>query len=78
VPDYVYDICHAAQPADTPAFPLPAVNATYPLDTDGNPTLESCLTSMFATYYMSSEVGAGERVACIYVFVCPCPVSLDD
>lgn len=64
VPDYVYETCQKAQPANTPAFPLPAVNASYPLDSDGNPTLEACLSSMFATYYMSSEVGAAFQ--CLY------------
>ena len=52
VPDYVYDLCAASEPAGTPSFPLPAVNATYPQDQDGNPTLDSCLSVMFATYYL--------------------------
>ncbi len=64
VPDYVFDICQKAQPANTQPFPLPAVNFTYPLDSDGNPAIESCLSSMFATYYMSAEVGAGFQ--CLY------------
>jgi endoglycosylceramidase len=64
VPDYVYNICKAAEPADTKPFPLPAVNATYPLDSDGNPTLDACLSKMFATYYLSAEVGAGFQ--CLY------------
>jgi endoglycosylceramidase len=64
VPDYVFDTCQKAQPANTQPFPLPAVNITYPLDIDGNPTIESCLSSMFATYYMSAEVGAGFQ--CLY------------
>lgn len=64
VPDYVFNICKAAEPAGTKAFPLPAVNATYPVDADGNPTLEACLSKMFATYYLSAEVGAGFQ--CLY------------
>ncbi|RYH31968.1 hypothetical protein EON65_01510 [archaeon] len=30
----------------------------------GDPTLDSCLTKMFATYYLSAEVGAGFQ--CLY------------
>lgn len=64
VPDYVFETCQKAEPVGTQQFPLPAVNFTYPLDANGNPTLESCLSSMFATYYMSAEVGAGFQ--CLY------------
>eukprot|EP01036_Dinobryon_divergens_P030515 gene30515-39769_t len=64
VPDYVYDLCASSEPAGTQPFPLPAVNATYPLDQDGNPSLDSCLSVMFATYYLSAEVGAGFQ--CLY------------
>lgn len=64
VPDYVFDACVAAEPEGTAEFPLPAVNYTYPLDENGNPTLEACLSSMFATYYLSAEVGAGFQ--CLY------------
>lgn len=64
VPDYVYDLCVKNEPKDTQPFPLPAVNFTYPLDSDGNPSLDSCLTSMFATYYMSNEVGYAFQ--CLY------------
>ncbi len=64
VPDYVFETCQKAEPAGTQPFPLPAVNFTYPLDAQGNPTIESCLSSMFATYYMSAEVGAGFQ--CLY------------
>eukprot|EP00981_Chlorochromonas_danica_P009322 scaffold2613_cov159-Ochromonas_danica.AAC.9 len=64
VPDYVYEICKAAEPAGTVPFPLPSVNASYPVDADGNPTLEACLSKMFATYYLSAEVGAGFQ--CLY------------
>jgi endoglycosylceramidase len=64
VPDYVFNICKAAEPAGTKQFPLPAVNTTYPTDADGNPTLEACLSKMFATYYLSAEVGAGFQ--CLY------------
>mmetsp|Transcript_3259 Transcript_3259/g.4487 ORF Transcript_3259/g.4487 Transcript_3259/m.4487 type:complete len:530 (-) Transcript_3259:1604-3193(-) len=64
VPDYVNNLCMSSEPENTQPFPLPAVNATYPIDSDGNPTLESCLSVMFATYYLSSEVGAGFQ--CLY------------
>jgi len=64
VPDYVYNTCKANEPSGTKAFPLPSVNATYPLDADGYPTLDSCLSKMFATYYLSAEVGAGFQ--CLY------------
>eukprot|EP01038_Epipyxis_sp_PR26KG_P014384 gene14384-19301_t len=64
VPDYIYELCVAAESSNTPSFPLPAVNATYPLDANGDPTLESCLSVMFATYYLSAEVGAGFQ--CLY------------
>lgn len=64
VPDYVYEACKSSEPAGTPAFPLPAVNTTYPVDENGNPTLEACLTKMFATYYLSAEVGEGFQ--CLY------------
>lgn len=64
VPDYVYKTCKAAEPAGTKAFPLPSVNASYPLDKDGNPAIESCLEQMFAVYYLSDEVGAGFQ--CLY------------
>ncbi len=40
------------------------MNSTYPVDSDGNPALDSCLSSMFATYYMSNEVGAAFQ--CLY------------
>ncbi len=64
VPDYVFNLCKAAEPSNTQQFPLPAVNTTYPTDADGNPTLEACLSKMFATYYLSAEVGAGFQ--CLY------------
>ena len=52
MPDYVFELCASSEPAGTPPFPLPAVNATYPPDQDGNPALDSCLSVMFATYYL--------------------------
>lgn len=52
------------EPVGTEAFPLPAVNETYPLDANGYPALDSCLSKMFATYYLSAEVGAGFQ--CLY------------
>jgi endoglycosylceramidase len=64
VPDYVFNICKANEPAETKPFPLPAVNETYPVDAEGNPDLDSCLSRMFATYYLSAEVGAGFQ--CLY------------
>jgi endoglycosylceramidase len=64
VPDYVYELCKSSEPADTKQFPLPAVNSTYPIDADGNPTIEACLSTSFATYYFSNEVGAGFQ--CLY------------
>lgn len=64
VPDYVYNLCKRNEPEGTKSFPLPAVNATFPVDANGDPTLESCLTHMFATYYLSAEVGAGFQ--CLY------------
>lgn len=64
VPDYVYDLCHRVEPPSTKPFPLPAVNQSYPSDANGDPTIESCLSKMFATYYMSAEVGAGFQ--CLY------------
>ena len=56
VPDYVYELCKSSEPEGTAPFPQPAVNASYPLDEDGNPTLESCLSKSFITYYFSAEV----------------------
>lgn len=64
VPDYVYKTCQQAEPAGTKPFPLPSVNASYPLDANGYPTLDSCLSQMFAIYYLSDEVGAGFQ--CLY------------
>lgn len=64
VPDYVYELCIASEPAGTAPFPQPAVNGSYPLDSNGDPTLEACLSRMFATYYLSAEVGAGFQ--CLY------------
>lgn len=64
VPDYVYDICVEEEPEGTAPFPQPAVDATYPLDADGNPDIDSCLSQMFAKYYLSAEVGAGFQ--CLY------------
>ena len=36
----------------------------YPLDENGDPTLEYCLQVGFGTYYLSAEVGAGFQ--CLY------------
>jgi endoglycosylceramidase len=64
VPDYVYDICVSEEPSSTPAFPLPAVNSTYPDDSDGYPSIDSCLSKGFFVYYLSAEVSAGFQ--CLY------------
>lgn len=68
VPDYVYEMCINEEPEyKLPIktdFPQPAVDATYPNDVDGNPSLDSCLSVGFATYYLSAEVGAGFQ--CLY------------
>ena len=64
VPDYVYDICVSEEPEGTAPFPQPAVDTTYPIDEDGNPTLDACLSQMFARYYLTAEVGAGFQ--CLY------------
>lgn len=64
VPDYLQSACQTLEPNDTQPFPLPAVNTTYPDDAAGVPAIESCLSVMFATYYMSAEVGAGFQ--CLY------------
>jgi endoglycosylceramidase len=64
VPDYVYDICVAEEPEGTQSFPEPAVHGEYPSDGSGDPALEACQSSMFATYYLSAEVGAGFQ--CLY------------
>jgi endoglycosylceramidase len=64
VPDYVFSLCKATEPANTKPFPQPAVSGSYPVDEEGNPTLEACLSEMFATYYLSAEVGAGFQ--CLY------------
>jgi len=64
VPDYVYESCIASEPEGTKLFPEPAVHGTYPTDENGDPEIESCLSEMFATYYMSAEVGAGFQ--CLY------------
>jgi endoglycosylceramidase len=64
VPDYLQKVCKTLEPQNTEPFPLPAVNTTYPDDEAGVPTIESCLSVMFATYYMSAEVGAGFQ--CLY------------
>jgi endoglycosylceramidase len=61
VPDYVYELCKSSEPEGMAPFPQPAVNATYPLDEDGNPTLEACLSESFITYYFSAEV----RLSCV-------------
>jgi hypothetical protein len=60
----VYELCISSEPESTKEFPLPAVNATYPNDETGVPALDSCLSEMFATYYLSAEVGAGFQ--CLY------------
>lgn len=64
MPDYVYESCRSLEPVDTPPFPQPKVNDTYPLDDEGYPDLDSCLSVMFANYYLSAEVGAAFQ--CIY------------
>lgn len=64
VPDYVYDICKNAEDASTPPFPKPVGNATYPVDENGDPELDSCLSRGFFDYYMSAEVGAAYQ--CLY------------
>lgn len=64
VPDYVYETCVAAEPAGTAPFPQPVAAGPYPLDKDGNPSIEACLNQTFAKYYLSAEVGAGFQ--CLY------------
>ncbi len=64
VPDYVYDLCVKNEPKLTKSFPAPVVNETYPLDEAGYPKIESCLSKMFASYYLTSEVGAAFQ--CLY------------
>ena len=64
VPDYVYDLCVSSEPDGTSPFPHPSVNENYPIDEDGNPTLDACLSQTFITYYLSAEVGAGFQ--CLY------------
>lgn len=64
VPDYVYETCVAAEPKGTKAFPLPVANQTFPVDSEGNPELDSCLERNFAAYYLSAEVGAAFQ--CLY------------
>ena len=65
VPDYVFDLCQSEQLDSTAQFPLPSRNSTsYPVDAEGNPSLEWCLETSFATYYLSAEVGAGFQ--CLY------------
>jgi len=64
VPDYVFDICVSEEPSGTASFPHPAANTTYPVDEDGNPSLDACLSKSFAAYYLSQEVSAGFQ--CLY------------
>lgn len=63
-PDYVYDICVKNQPINTRPFPRPAVNETYPVDANGDPEFEACLSQEFARYYLSDEVG--NAFQCLY------------
>lgn len=66
VPDWLYETCVSEEPEGTKEFPLPAVRDPfpYPQDEDGNPTLDACLSTSFAQYYLSAEVGAGFQ--CLY------------
>jgi endoglycosylceramidase len=65
VPDYVYNICKSDEPKDTKLFPAPVGNFTsYPIDSNGDPTLDWCLETAFFEFYLSSEVGAGFQ--CLY------------
>lgn len=68
VPDYIFDICYANQPSSTLPFPLPVTSDEYPdgypLDSDGYPAMEACLSKGFFDYYLSSEVAS--FYDCIY------------
>ena len=65
LPDYVLDVCTAAYyNGNVPAFPRPVGNSTYPVDENGDPDIDSCLSKGFFDYYMSAEVGA--TFQCLY------------
>lgn len=64
VPDYVFNLCQAAEPEGTKAFPLPIVNETYPLDENNDPTLDACLSTDFFEYYLTHEVWLKTVVLC--------------
>jgi endoglycosylceramidase len=64
VPNYVYDTCVAAESKLTKPFPAPVVNETYPLDVNGDPDIDSCLSKGFASYYFSQEVS--KAFQCLY------------
>ena len=62
VPDWVQAKC-AADYTGKP-FPSPVVQNSYPVDKNGNPELDSCLSKSFFTYYLAHEVGASFQ--CLY------------
>lgn len=64
VPDWVQAECAKYEPAGTKPFPQPVVDATYPVDSNGNPDLDSCLSTGFASYYLTNEVSAAFQ--CLY------------
>lgn len=66
VPDYVFSKCQKeAEGKRTKPFPAPvAKSGSYPLDSDGNPQLSSCLSKAFFTYYMTEEVSSAFQ--CLY------------
>ena len=64
VADYVYDICHKNYPASSRPFPLPVGNETLPIDSNGDPTIEACLSKSFFKYYLAQESSYGFQ--CLY------------
>jgi endoglycosylceramidase len=67
VPDYIMESCMAKYP-DAKTFPLPVKSDDYefpyPTDSDGNPTIDACLSKKFFNYYFSDQVG--KTFQCLY------------
>ena len=63
VPDWVYSKC--AKVYTGKPFPSPVVKTgPYPVDSEGNPELSSCLSKSFFDYYLTAEVSAAFQ--CLY------------
>lgn len=66
VPDYVQSKCSKSfENKRKKSFPAPVAKAdSYPIDEEGNPALDSCLSKFFASYYMTEEVSSAFQ--CLY------------